>query len=310
MELMKVHPELRSAVRRIHVPPLHRAWVRRLARAAQRRLSRAAVVDGVRFRDLTTDGFAARVYQPESPGSGAGLLWIHGGGMVIGHPSQDDRFCSITARDLGMVVVSVDYSLAPEDPFPAAIDDCVAAWDWFQRSSAELGVDRTRIVVGGQSAGGGLAASLTHRLYDMGGIQPRAQLLFYPMLDDRTAAKAELDDVRHWVWNNSLNRCGWRAYLGREPGIAAVPPYSVAARREDLRGLPSAWIGVGDIDLFAEEDIDYARHLREADVACDLEVVAGAPHVFDSWGAQTPVAQLFVQRSREWLERAVAVENV
>ncbi|MFC4562209.1 alpha/beta hydrolase [Nocardiopsis mangrovi] len=308
MELAKVHPELRRAVRRVPLMPVGRPWFRRLARTALDRLTPPTVVDGVRSADSTADGVAVRVYRPETGASGAGLLWIHGGGLVIGHPSQDDRFCSSTARDLGMVVVSVDYRLAPEAPFPAALDDCAAAWEWFRRSAADLGVDPARIVVGGQSAGGGIAACLTHRLRDSGGLQPRAQLLVCPMLDDRTAARTELDEVGHWVWNNGLNRFGWRSYLGAEPG-AAPAPYSVAARRDDLRGLPPAWIGVGDIDLFSEEDADYARRLRAAGVACELDIVPGAPHGFTSWGYRTSVAEHFIQRSRAWLARAAAVEN-
>jgi acetyl esterase/lipase len=305
MELTRVHPELRRAVRRVPVLPLHRPWTRRLLRTAQRRLGKDAVVDGVRFQDLAANGTAVRVYRPRTGVSGAGLLWIHGGGLIIGRPSQDDRFCSETARDLGMVVVSVDYRLAPEEPFPAAADDCTAAWDWLQRSAAELGVDPTRIAVGGQSAGGGLAACLAQRLRDRGGIQPRAQLLACPMLDDRTATRRELDGLRHWAWNNTQNRFGWHSYLGQEPGGRAQP-YAVAARRENLRGLPPAWIGVGDIDLFVEEDTDYARRLREAGVACELEVVPGAPHGFEAWAPDTPLAEDFVRRSREWLARSVA----
>ncbi|WP_433697654.1 alpha/beta hydrolase [Nocardiopsis sp. CA-288880] len=308
MELAKVHPELRQAVKRVPALPLHRPRLRNLLRAAQRGLGRDAVVDGVRFRDLSEDGVDVRVYEPEAGASGAGLLWIHGGGLVIGQPSQDDRFCSTAARDTGLVVVSVDYRLAPEHPFPAAADDCVAAWDWFQRSCERFGVDADRIVVGGQSAGGGLAACLVQRLHDRGGVQPRAQLLGCPMLDDRTAARTELDGERHWVWNNRLNRFGWHAYLGREPGGEAEP-YAAAARRDDLRGLPPAWIGVGDIDLFFEEATGYARRLREAGVDCELEVAPGAPHGFEAWAPDAPVSEDFSRRSRGWLARVVSAGN-
>jgi acetyl esterase/lipase len=266
------------------------------------------VVDGVRFQDLDADGTTVRVYRPESGTSGAGLLWIHGGGYLTGLPAQNDRFCSITARDLGLVVVSVYYRLAPEAPFPAAITDCTDAWDWFQRSHADLGVDPARIAVGGQSAGAGLAACLVHRVHDLGGIQPCAQLLFCPMLDDRTAARTELDDLRHWVWNNRLNRFGWRAYLGHEPGQPAEP-YSVAARREDLHGLPPTWIGVGDIDLFHDEDTDYAQRLRAAGVECELDIVPGAPHGFEAWAETSPTAEEFVERARAWLGRATGVRT-
>lgn len=308
MELTRVDPELRQAVRRVPVLTLRWRWLRRLVRATLRRFLPDTVVDGVRFQDLDVDGLAVRVYRPESGASGAGLLWIHGGGFVMGLHTQDHRFCSRIARDLGMVVVSVDYRLAPDDPFPAAIDDCAAAWDWFQRSHADLGVDPARIAVGGQSAGGGLAACLAHRILDQGGIQPRAQLLFCPMLDDRTAARTELDDTRHWIWDNPDNRFGWSAYLGHEPGLPTVP-YAVAARREDLAGLPPAWVGVGDIDLFHEENSDYAQRLRDAGVDCDLDIVPGAPHGFESWAPKLPISESFVERAREWLGRTTAVRD-
>ncbi|GAA4552162.1 alpha/beta hydrolase [Amycolatopsis samaneae] len=305
MELTRVHPGLRRSVRRVPVLPVRWRWLRGLSRAVLRRFPPGAVVAGVRFRDLDADGRAVRVYRPESGASGAGLLWIHGGGFVAGLHTQDHRFCAGLARDLGVVVVSVDYRLAPDDPFPAAIDDCVAGWDWFQRVHAEFGVDPARIAVGGQSAGGGLAACLAQRVHDRGGVRPRAQLLFCPMLDDRTATRTELDARRHWIWPNRDNRFGWSAYLGHEPGRPAEP-YASAARREDLAGLPPAWIGVGDIDLFHEEDTAYARRLRAAGVGCELDVVPGAPHGFESWAAAEPVAADFLGRAREWLGRAVA----
>ena len=134
----------------------------------------------------------------------------------------------------------------PEHPYPAALD-AHAAWTWLRGHAAA-----ERIVVGGQSAGGGLAAALVQRLYDEGE-RPRAQWLFCPMLDDRTAARRGLDDAGHRVWDNRLNRFGWRAYLGTEPGAPGVPPYAVPARRDDVAGLPDTWIGVGDIDLFHDE---------------------------------------------------------
>ncbi|MBK1787832.1 alpha/beta hydrolase [Prauserella cavernicola] len=303
MELTKVHPELRRAVRRVPALPMRWSWLRRLSRAMLRRFLPDTAIDGVRFQDVDADGRTVRVYRPESGASGAGLLWIHGGGYVAGLHTQDHRFCAVTARELGMVVVSVDYRVAPDDPFPAAIDDCTAAWDWFQRSYAELGVDPARIAIGGQSAGGGLAACLAHRIHDRGGIQPCAQLLFCPMLDDRTAARTELDDLRHWIWSNPDNRFGWSAYLGHEPGRPTAP-HAAAARRENLAGLPTAWIGVGDIDLFHAEDTDYAQRLRDAGVDCDLDIVAGAPHGFESWAPRTSVAQDYVRRARDWLGRA------
>jgi acetyl esterase/lipase len=121
------------------------------------------------------------------------------------------------------------------------------------------------------------------------------------MLDDRTAARRELDDVHHFVWTNELNHFGWRAYLGAEPGSAEVPPYAVPARREDVRGLPPAWIGVGDIDLFHDEDVAHAARLRDAGVETTLEVVPRAPHGFETIPVGAPVSNRYNERADAWL---------
>jgi acetyl esterase/lipase len=155
-----------------------------------------------------------------------------------------------------------------------------------------------------------LAASLVHRLYDLGGKQPIAQWLFAGMLDDRTAADRTLDTVEHWVWNNSDNRFGWTSYLGHEPGAATVAEYAVPARRADLAGLPAAYIAVGDIELFHQENLDYARRLTEAGVAVTLDVVAGAPHGFENWAKETEPAKELLRRARAWLADAIATAPV
>jgi acetyl esterase/lipase len=198
-------------------------------------------------------------------------------------------------------VVSAEYRLAPENPCPAAIDDCHTAWTWLRERAASLGVDPARVAVGGQSAGGGLAAALVQRLHDEVGPQPLAQWLFCPMLDDRTAARRDLDRVGHLVWNNRLNHFGWRAYLAAEPGVSKVPRYAVPARRGDLSGLPPAWIGVGDIDLFHDEDRAYAEQLRADGVETQFEVVPGGPHGFEAWGRDTEVGRTYLAAARTWL---------
>jgi acetyl esterase/lipase len=289
----EVAPELRGKVRWLPRLPLERPWALRLVRAAAGR-SRPAVVPGVDVE--VTPG--QRVYRPREPRSGLTLLWIHGGGFVMGGAIQDDRFCAETARELGITVVSAEYRLAPEDPYPAALDDCHAAWTRARDHAADPG----RVVVGGQSAGGGLAAALVQRLADAGE-RPLAQWLFCPMLDDRTAARRDLDRRRHRVWDNRLNRFGWRAYLGTEPGAPIVPPHAVPARREHLAGLPPTWIGVGDIDLFHDEDAEYARRLRAAGVDTTVHVVPGAPHGFEAWAPDTGFARGYLATARAWLGR-------
>ncbi|WP_043664910.1 alpha/beta hydrolase [Streptomyces xylophagus] len=300
MRLDAVDPELRRAVARMPRLPLRRTWGRRLVHALVVRHGPGEPVEGVDVRVLD-EGRGMRVYTPAGGGSGAALLWVHGGGYVIGDVVQDNAFCSATARDLGIVVVSTNYRLAPEHPFPAALDDVSAAWRWLQESAGSLGIDRMRVAVGGASAGAGLAACLAQRVYDAGGVQPVAQWLFAPMLDDRTAARRELDGVRHRVWHSRANRAGWDAYLGTGPGGPKTPDHAVASRRADLSGLPAAWIGVGDIDLFADECRTYADRLRDAGVDCAFDLVPGAPHGFETWAPDTRIARALLTRGRAWL---------
>jgi acetyl esterase/lipase len=310
MDASRVAPELQGPMRRVTRLPLptDRAWGRRVVRTLLAVLPDGKL-EGVTIekpRPASACEPRVRVYHPAVRQSRAALFWIHGGGMIIGRAVQDDHLCALTARELGIVVVSVEYRKAPEHPFPAALDDSHAGWQWLQAGASRLEVDPSRIAVGGESAGGGLAASLTQRLRDSGEAIPVAQWLFCPMLDDRTAARKELDQVDHFVWNNRLNRFGWRSYLGVEPGSAVVPPYAVAARREDLRGLPPAWIGVGDIDLFYDEGREYAERLRTAGVDVTFEVVPGAPHGIAAWAPATTIARDHIGRAQAWLQQALA----
>lgn len=304
MKLSTVAPELRARLRRTPQLPTDRPWARGLVRFLLRRLPAAAVPGVTRDQpDGAVPG--VRVYRPDTRHSDAALLWIHGGGLIIGGAVQDDRFCGSTARELGIVIVSVEYRLAPEHPYPAALDDCHAGWTWLRQHAAALGVDPSRVAIGGQSAGGGLAAALVQRLQDSDGPQPVAQWLFCPMLDDRTAARRDLDAVRHRVWNNRLNRYGWRSYLAADPGAPTVPRYAVPARRDDLSGLPPTWIGVGDIDLFHDEDHEYARRLRAAGVPTTFHVVPGAPHGFEAWAPDTTITRDHIVTARDWLRRTL-----
>ncbi len=237
---------------------------------------------GVRVRDEADGSARVRVYTPDVVSAPAALLWAHGGGFVLGRPEQEDPRLSGYAAALGITVVSVRYRLAPEHPFPAGLDDCLAAWRWLHGNAARLGVDPQRVAVGGTSAGGGLAAALAQRLVDESGTQPVAQLLVYPMLDDRTTVDPGADVHANPVWNHVSNRTGWSSYLGRPPGEPDVPAYAVPARRDDLSGLPPTWVGVGTADLFLLEDRQYASRLADAGVPVELVEVDGVPHAFDS----------------------------
>lgn len=304
MEIEKVDLALREPTQKLPVPDASRKLVRTMARVATRIMPvpRRASVSVSTTR---TAGLRLRVYRPDARLTDAGLLWIHGGGLLFGDARQDEALCAETAHELGITVVSVNYRLAPEHPFPAAHDDVHAAWQWMRAHAAELGIAEDRLAIGGESAGGGLAAGLIQRVHDEGGVQPLAQWLFAPMIDDRTAADTSLDDLDHWVWNNRANRYSWHAYL---PGLAdgdSVPPYAAAARRTDLSGLPPAYIAVGDIELFAAENTEYAQRLAQAGVPAELDLVPGAPHGFENWARETEPAKELMQRARRWLAESL-----
>ena len=227
----------------------------------------------------------------------AAMLWIHGGGYVMGRPKLSDEFSVRLNRRLGITIAVPEYRLAPEHPYPAALEDCYAALLWLASLPS---VDATRIAIAGESGGGGLAAALAFLARDRGEVSPVLQLLSYPMLDDRTTAKPTAA-LGYRLWNENSNRFAWTAYLrGADPDLA------VPARRTDLAGLPPAWLGTGTADLFYDEDIAYAQRLKTAGVPCDLEVVDGAFHGFDRVAARTSVARSFFDSQCEALRKAFA----
>jgi acetyl esterase/lipase len=241
--------------------------------------------DDVDVVTLST-GAGVRLHRPPEPAATSGaLLWIHGGGYLLGSARQDDPLCRRFANKLDITVGSVEYRPAPEHPFPAALEDCYAA---LQRLISLPGVDPARVAIGGASAGGGLAAALALMTRDRGEIDPALQLLVYPMLDNRTVAKSPSDARNYRVWTERSNRFGWAAYLGN-----ANPDIAVPARNTDLAGLPPAWIGVGTLDLFHDEDLAYAERLKKAGVPCRVEVVPGAFHGFDTVAPGAPVSRSF-----------------
>lgn len=247
-----------------------------------------------------------RLHRPGRPEStlSPALLWIHGGGYVLGTAAQEDAFCRLVADRLGIVVAAVDYRLAPEHPHPVPVQDCHDALVWL--AGAE-GVDGSRVAIGGASAGGGLAASLALLARERGVVQPAFQLLTYPMIDDRTVGLDQPNEAAFRLWNSRSNRYGWTSYLATEPGGAGVDPIGAPARHPDLSGLPSAWIGVGTLDLFHDEDVAYAYRLAEAGVACDLTIVEGAFHGFDVVATKSSVAHAFRDDQLRALERGLGL---
>ena len=228
---------------------------------------------------------------------------IHGGGLILGTADLGRASSVEIARTHQAVVVSVDYRLAPETPFPGPIEDCFAAFQWMTANAKMLGIDTKRIVVGGESAGGGLAASLAILARDRGAAPIACQMLVYPMLDDRSGLAYEHDYVGEFVWTRASNDYGWRSYLGRAPGGKDVSPHAAAARLEDFRGLPPAFIAIGALDLFLEEDMEYARRLIHAGVPTELHVYPGAFHAFNMI-LDSKVAQAFGRDYGNALTRA------
>jgi len=291
-----LHPELAKTARFIPRSLVNARSLKLIRRFES--LQNRRTPDGVEVLTLSS-GIGVRLHRPPvGTGSGGAMLWVHGGGYVIGTPTQDDVLCGRFARELGITVAAVKYRLAPENPYPAGLEDCYTGLKWLATLPS---VDPARIVVGGASAGGGLAAALAQLAHDRGEIDVQAQLLVYPMLDDRSGHRPRPDDPGQRLWDKKSNRFGWASYLG-----GADPEVAAPGRRADLSGLPPAWIGVGTADLFHDEDVAYAERLREAGVSCELEVVPGAFHGFDGLAAKSPVARSFFASQVEFLRPALA----
>jgi acetyl esterase/lipase len=236
-----------------------------------------------------------------------GILHTHGGGYVTGHPHNVLYDLQHTAKELDATIVSVDYGLAPETRYATSIEQNYAGLKWMHDHAAEIGVDRARIVVMGESAGGGHAAILAIVARDRGEVPVCFQCLVYPMLDDRTGSTRPVPPhIGRLIWTAQNNRFGWNAFLGQTPGGMSVPVIAVPARCKDLKGLPPAFIGVGSIDLFVDEDVEYARRLIEAGVPTQLVVVPGGYHGFDGLAADTSVAKAFNAAKMDALRKAFA----
>ncbi|MEW9547744.1 alpha/beta hydrolase [Nonomuraea sp. NPDC050783] len=287
-------PELRAAIEAVPMPVTDLASMTLEQLQRMRAQANAIMAAAPRIEtDVTVedrhvpgpDGapeVGVRIYRPAGDGRDRpGLYWIHGGGMVMGTPRIDDAMMIDYVERLGLVVVSVDYRLAPEHPHPAPVEDCYAGLAWTAKAAGELGIDPARLAVGGASAGGGLAAATVLLARDRGGPEVAFQLLICPMLDDRDATPSTVQHADAVVWNRDANRYGWRALLGDRVGGADVSPYAAPARAGDLSGLPPAFVDVGELEVFRDEDMDYALRLARAGVSTEFHLYPGAFHGFD-----------------------------
>lgn len=241
-------------------------------------------------------------------GDRPGIVFLHGGGFVAGSAQASLRMVQELAKALDCCVVSVDYRLAPEVTYTGSIEDNYAALKWLHASAASLGVDPARLAVMGESAGGGHAALLAITARDRGEVPLIFQSLVYPMLDDRTGSSRPVPPhVGKLIWTAESNRFGWECFLGTAPGGRTVPVGAVPARVGNLAGLPPAWIGVGSIDLFHDEDVDYAQRLNEAGVPTELIVVPGAFHGFDAMPLATKIGARFNAAKLDALRRGLGI---
>jgi acetyl esterase/lipase len=315
--LDQLDPELRAVVEKLPTDrpldlnniPTARAKMNKMVTAL---LATFPPVEGVTSQDHSAPGakgdpaVRVRVYRPDDqPSKLPALLWIHGGGYVMGDIDQDDRLMKQLVKRIGCVAVSVDYRLAPENPFPAPVEDCYAGLKWLFAHADELGVEPTRIAIGGASGGGGLAAGLALMARDRGEVQVAFQLLIYPMIDDRNVTPASYAITDPRMWHRESNRLGWKAYLGRDGGGADVSPYAAASRAKDLSKLPPAYIPVGALDLFVDENIEYAQRLIQAGVPTELHVYPGAFHGFDVFAPSAKVSKQFKADRDDALKRAL-----
>jgi acetyl esterase/lipase len=243
-----------------------------------------------------------RVHRPRGlEGALPCLYSIHGGGYVIGSYTMDDPRFDVWCPRFGCVGVSVEYRLSPETPYPGPLDDCYLGLKWVHEHHRELGVDPDRIGITGVSAGGGLAAAVALLARDRGEVPLQFQLLDCPMLDDRqTTPSSQLEGL--YVWTRESNTFGWQSYLGSRYGTDDVPAYAAAARADDLSGLPPAYVCVGGVDGFRDEDIAYAMRLNQAGVPTELHVFSGAPHGVMMFTGSA-VAERYTRALDDWLGR-------
>jgi acetyl esterase/lipase len=264
--------------------------------------------DDVTVDDRTVPGapgdpdVAVRVYRPVGgTGASPAICFIHGGGMVIGDLDSEDPEAQRLCAELGAVVVSIGYRLAPEHPYPAQVDDCYAGLRWIAENAAELGVDAARLVVYGGSAGGGLAIALALLSRDRGGPAVSFVMAPYPMLDDSNSTRSSHEIVDVGFWDRSANLEAWQWYLGGR----AADQYAAPARATDLDGLPPMFLDVGTVDLFRDEVITFAQRLLQAQVPCELQVHPGSFHASESVAPDAPLSQRIEAARMSALRRAL-----
>ena len=245
------------------------------------------------------------IIRPPGRGTSPGLFHTHGGGMVTGNNRTGLETMIGWVTDPGLVIVSVEYRLAPEHPFPAGVEDCYAGLAWTAGHAGELGIEADRLIVGGGSAGGGLAAACALMARDRGGPALRGQMLIYPMLDDRLATGSSRELDGEGIWDSASNRTAWTMLLGDQRGADGVSPYAAPARAADLSGLPPAYVELGSVETFRDEDLDYARRIWAAAGDAELHVWPGGYHGYDLIAPGSALARAALEVRLAWLRRVL-----
>jgi len=239
------------------------------------------------------------ICKPLNPKPNAtGLLWIHGGGYAMGSPLQDNEYIQNFIDAANCIVVSPDYRLSINEPYPAAVNDCYNALLWMKEQASVLGIRENQLFVGGNSAGGGLTAAVTLMAREKKDVRIAFQMPFYPMIDDRTDLKPELENDGP-VWNSKANKAAWSLYLDSLYGTEGIPVFAAPARETNFSGLPPAYSFIGDIDLFCEETKHYFKNLKAAGIKAELDVYPGCFHAFDYFCSKTKIGKIAIHKYLE-----------
>ncbi len=290
LDYKRIDPELLPALDEMPALDITRDNVERVRELMAERPQPPSTVEVMHDTNLvaTENGdVTVHIYRKSEHQNQSALLWVHGGGYLLGN-AEDER-ARVIAEALDCTVVSVEYRLAPEHPFPAGVNDCFAVLQWMAAESSELNINPARIAIGGASAGGGMSAGVALMNRDKGGVPLAFQLLLYPMIDNLHATESGQYE-NHPIWNQGTSFNAWEMYLDGSPGEAASP-YAAASRATDLSGLPPAYICVGSEDLFRDEDVEYAQRLSAADIPCELAVFPGMYHGGDMFVPNATVSE-------------------
>lgn len=314
----RVNPELLAGLEMFQDLDLRPEYLQAIREGSAQMRPPTVIDDSLSITDEIIAGTDAnplplRIYRPKSTTEALpALLWIHGGGYILGSIDDNDDLCMRFVKDANCVVVSVDYRLAPEHPYPAPIEDCYSALKWIADNAEAINIDPHRIGVAGASAGGGLTAALTLLARDRQYPSICFQMPLYPMIDDQNQTPSTNEIKEGFVWNQKTNEAGWKMYLGEIYGTENIPAYAAPARAEDYRNLPYTYTCVGQLDPFRDETLTYVTKLAQAGVDVEFHLYPGAYHGFEAINPNADVSvravNEYIQAVKKGFERVVKVE--